>query len=263
MGVVLDARNITKIYESGFVRTTQVKALDRVNLRVSQGEIISIVGESGSGKTTLAKIIARIEPPTSGDVVFLGKNVWKDIREKEDIKWFYRNLNIILQDPYAVFNPFHKVDRVLEIALKLNGIDPSSEEGKKSILEAVKSVGLNPQEVLGRYPHQLSGGQKQRLIVARLYLIKPKLIISDEPVSMVDPSLRALILKLLVDLVQATDSSMIFITHDIGLAYHVATRMIVLYKGRIVEEGSPEEIVSQPREEYTRTLISSLPRVVR
>jgi peptide/nickel transport system ATP-binding protein len=263
MEPLLKALNISKIYESGLFISKEIKALNNVSVEIRENEVVGLVGESGSGKSTLAKIIARIIKPDTGKIVFLGKDIWNDLKSHEDLKWFYRNLNIVFQDPYAIFNPFHRVDRVLHLALDLVGIHPDSEEGRKELVHAVKSVGLNPGEVLGRYPHQLSGGQKQRLIIARLYIIKPRLIIADEPVSMIDPSLRSYVLKLLIDLIYNEKSSMLFITHDIGLAYAISDRILVMYKGEIVEENSPDEIINNPKHPYTRRLIDSAPRLKR
>jgi peptide/nickel transport system ATP-binding protein len=261
LSTILEALNISKVYESGFIVVKETRALDNVSVKINNEEIVGLVGESGSGKSTLAKILARLVKPTEGKIVFMGRDIWRDLRTHGDMKWFYKNLNIVFQDPYAIFNPYHRVDRVLHLALKLAGIEPDSEEGEKEILNAVRSVGLNPGEVLGRYPHQLSGGQKQRLIIARLYIIKPKLIIADEPVSMIDPSLRAYVLKLLLDLVRSERASMLFITHDIGLAYASTDRILVMYRGKIVEDGTPDEVVGNPKHPYTKRLIESAPRL--
>lgn len=261
MNALMYTERITKIFKSGILREKVTIAVNNVNISIGVNEILALVGESGSGKSTLAKIMVRLLKPTSGKVVFSGVEVWKELKRKDQLKWFYRNVNIIPQDPYSAFNPYHKVDTVLKRALKLVDIEPESSEGKKEVTEALRFAGLNPDEILGRYPHQLSGGQKQRLLIARLYIIKPKIIIADEPVSMVDPSLRSYILKLLLDLIGTTNSSMLFITHDIGLAYNVSVRIAVMYRGQIVEEGSTEEVVSSPKHPYTKLLVECAPRV--
>ncbi|MEM1611314.1 MAG: ABC transporter ATP-binding protein [Sulfolobales archaeon] len=250
---------MVKVYEIGFIRRNRIVAVDHVSFYVDRGEIVSLVGESGSGKTTTAKIILRLLPPTSGSVVFEGRDIWRDLRRKGDLVDYWRRVHAVFQDPYASYNPFYTVDRVLKQAFRLIGVDPSSEKARIMIEEALQNVGLNPGEVLGKYPHQLSGGQRQRLMIARCWILKPKLVVADEPVSMIDASLRASIIKLYEELKKAYGTSIIFITHDMGLAYYISDRILVMYRGKIVEEGLPDELLSRPRHEYTKKLIASVP----
>lgn len=236
-------------------------AVDGISFAVQEGEIISLVGESGSGKTTTAHIILRLLPPTSGEVTFEGQNIW-DFRTKKDLKRYWQRVHAIFQDPYAAFNPIYRVDRVLHQVFNLT-MDRGFSDRRRLMWEALEAVGLRPKEVLGRYPHQLSGGQRQRLMIARCYLLKPKLVVADEPVSMVDASGRAGILKLFLELRDLYGTAVIFITHDLGLAYYMSHRILVMHKGKIVEEGTPENILDSPQHPYTRKLIADIPLITR
>jgi len=256
---LLEVRNLIKIYETGFIRKRYITAVNNISFDVREGEIISLVGESGSGKTTTAKIILRLLSPTSGFVLFEGKDIWRDLKDHRDLIEYWRKVHAVFQDPYASYNPFYTVDRVLRQTLKLMDIDHNSAEGQKLIREALEYVGLNPSDVLGKYPHQLSGGQRQRMMIARCWLLKPRLIVADEPVSMIDASMRGAIIKLFMNLRNDYKTSTIFITHDMGLAYYVSDRILVMYKGKIVDAGTPDEILKNPSHEYTRKLISSVP----
>lgn len=257
--MLLETKNLTKIFESGFLKRTRVKAVDNVNIFLRESEIVSLVGQSGSGKTTLAKMILRVLEPTSGEIVFQGRNVWRDLMTIKDLKWYWRNVHAIFQNPYASFNPFYKIDRVLNQGLELIGVEPGSSEGKSMIREALEVVGLRPEETLGKYPHQLSGGQLQRIMIARAWIIKPKLLLADEPVSMLDVSTRGKILELFMKLREDRKTTVLFITHDLGLAHAVSDRIMIMYKGKIVEEGTPDEVLSHPRNEYTKQLLESVP----
>ncbi|MBO3770012.1 MAG: ABC transporter ATP-binding protein [Thermoproteota archaeon] len=252
--IILKVEDLTKVYETGLFKKKYITAVDKVSFNVSRGEIVSLVGESGSGKTTVAKIILRLLPPTSGRVFYNGEDIWEK-KSIEDLKKYWREVHAVFQDPFASFNPVYKIDRVLEQAFNLMGT-PVDEN---AIKEALKEVALLPSEVLGKYPHELSGGQRQRLMIARCFLLKPKLILADEPVSMVDASTRASIVNLFLRLRDEYKTSIIFITHDLGLAYFVSDRILIMYKGRIVEEGSPDELISSPKDAYTRSLLESVP----
>ncbi|MEM4788355.1 MAG: ABC transporter ATP-binding protein [Ignisphaera sp.] len=256
---LLETKNLTKVFEVGFVRRKRIVAVDKVSFVVNEGEVISLVGESGSGKTTTARMILRLLPPTEGSILFEGKDIWRDLNNHRDIVEYWKKVHAVFQDPYASYNPFYTIDRVLKQAIKLINIEPNSSEGEKLIREALIYVGLQPEEVLGKYPHQLSGGQRQRIMIARCWLLKPKLIIADEPVSMIDASLRGAIVELFMRMKDDYRTSIIFITHDLGLAYYVSDRILVMYKGRIVDEGSPDELLKNPKHEYTKKLLESIP----
>ncbi len=253
---ILRVRDLTKIFVSGISKKRIVKALDKVSFEIKEKEFVALVGESGSGKTTLARIILRLTPPTSGEVIYKGKNIWE--LEEEELKWYRSEVQGIFQDPYTSFNPFYKVDRALRVAavkfLRGGDID-------KVIREALESVRLNPDEVLGRYPHQLSGGQLQRISIARALIPRPKLLIADEYISMVDMSTRVDIVNLSRDLVDKFGMSIIMITHEMNMALYATDKMIVLFKGKVVEYGETRKIMKDPLHPYTKLLIEALPSI--
>jgi len=185
----------------------------------------------------------------------------KDLARLSGSEWrdFRRGVQAIFQDPFGVYNSFYKVDHVLTTPLKKFGLASSADEARRMIEQALRAVGLKPEDTLGRYPHQLSGGQRQRTMVARTLLLRPKVIVADEPVSMIDASLRATVLGNLLQLKRQFGISLIYITHDLTTAYQISDRIVVLYRGEIVEEGEPDQIVNRPQHPYTRLLINSIP----
>lgn len=220
-------------------------------------QIISIVGQSGSGKSTMGSIMLGFNPPSRGRVLFEGQDVQKmSVSQSLD---FRKNVQAVFQDPYACFNPFYRVDHALKFPFKQFGLAKSQMHTQRAMEEACQAVGLDPDLVLSRYPHQLSGGQRQRLIVARALMLSPKLLIADEPVSMVDASLRASILSNIYDLKDKYGISILYITHDLATAYHVSDYVMVLFKGHVVEAGSPREVIGAPQHPYTQLLIDSIP----
>ena len=217
-------------------------------------QIISVVGQSGSGKSTMGGLMLGFNEPSTGTVRFDGRDVAAlPARERLDYR---KKVQAVFQDPYACFNPFYRVDRALRYPFKRFGL---SGDVNARMREACEAVGLDPDLVLHRYPHELSGGQRQRLIVARALMLSPRLLIADEPVSMVDASLRATILKNIHDLKERYGISIVYITHDLATAYHVSDYVLVLYKGRVVEAGPPREVIGDPQHPYTRLLIDSIP----
>lgn len=254
--MLLEVEKLSKIFTVGMIRRKEIHAVNNVSFQVKQGEFISLVGESGSGKTTTAKMILRLLKPTSGSIIFEGKDVWS-LNSLSDLKWYWKQVHAIFQDPFASYNPLYKVDRILNQTFNLMSVENSRRESL--IKESLKEVGLRPEEILGRYPHELSGGQRQRIMIARCYLLKPKLIIADEPISMIDASTRAGILKLFSKLRDNYQTSVIFITHDLGLAYYVSDRILIMYKGSVVEEGTPNEIMERPQHPYTKRLKKDVP----
>lgn len=264
MNTLLQVENLTKIFNIGFFSRKEIVAVDNVNFDVREGEIISLVGESGSGKTTTAKIILRLIPPSRGTVKFLGKDVWS-LKTREELKWYWRNVHGVFQDPYASFNPVKKVDNFLYQVFNLYDRDELNETGDREsiVRDALKAVGLRPEYVLGKYPHELSGGMRQRIMVARCFMLKPKLVVADEPTSMIDASTRAGVLKLFLSLRDEHKTSVIFITHDLGLAYYVSDRILIMYKGRLVEEKSPDDLLEKAEHPYTRKLLSDVPLLYR
>lgn len=259
MVTLLEARNVTKIFSGGIFNRNTTTALENISLAI-EGErpsVTVIAGESGSGKTTLARLFLGIIEPTSGQILYQGKELTH--MSAAGRKVFRREVQAIFQDPFEVYNPFHKVDRVLAGPLKKFGLASSKASRQQLIEEALEMVGLHPEDTLGRYPHQLSGGQRQRIMVARALVLKPRVIIADEPVSMVDASLRATILESLLKLTQELGISLVYITHDLTTAYQVGDSIIVLYQGAVTELGDVELAIKQPQHPYTRLLVASIP----
>lgn len=217
----------------------------------------AIAGESGSGKTTLARILLGFIPPTAGQVIYRGKDLATMTATEK--RQFRREVQPVFQDPFDVFNPFYRVDHVLQTPVRRYKLASSRSEERKLIEDALSRVGLRPQDTLGRYPHQLSGGQRQRIMVARAVLLRPRIIVADEPVSMVDASLRATILDELRTLNRNLDISIIYITHDLTTAFQICDNILVLYKGQVVEAGAVEKVIGDPRHPYTQLLVSSIP----
>ena len=221
--------------------------------------ITAVVGESGSGKTTLARMLLGLVAPTSGQVLYRGKDV--SALSGEQRMTFRRDVQAIFQDPYEVYNPFYRVDHVLTTPVRKFRLARGRAQARGLIETALRAVGLRPEEILGRFPHQLSGGQRQRIMVARALLLRPKLIVADEPVSMVDASLRATILGSLRTLHEDFGISIVYITHDLATAYQISDTILVMYRADVVEAGAVEPIVTSPQHPYTRLLIAAIPRV--
>jgi peptide/nickel transport system ATP-binding protein len=259
MTTLLEARHVTKAYGGGPFGRRANLALDALSLRIETDPpaITAIVGESGSGKTTLARLLLGVAAPSTGEIRYLGK----DLRtlSRQERRTFRRDVQVVFQDPYEAYNPFYKVDHVLATPIGKFGLASSRAQVRDLMVEALQAVGLRPEETLGRYPHQLSGGQRQRIMVARALLVRPRLIVADEPVSMVDASLRATILDSLRSLTRDFGVSVIYITHDLITAYQISDNIIVLYRGTVAEVGQAEPIVQAPEHPYTQLLIGSIP----
>ncbi len=256
----LSLNQVSKTYRSRSGKAkSEVKALLPISLEISghTPKVIAVAGESGSGKTTLASLLLGFQPPTSGTVDFNG--VPLTALSKEQRNDFRRTVQPVLQDPFSSYNQFYKIDHVLEMPLKNYGLAKNSDESSLLIRNALSEVGLIPEQTLGRYPSQLSGGQRQRIMLARLLLCKPRLIVADEPVSMIDSSYRAIILSMLLKLKTEHRINILYITHDVATAYQISDKLIVLYKGRVVEVGDTKSIVERPKHPYTESLISSIP----
>jgi peptide/nickel transport system ATP-binding protein len=261
MTALLEARHVTKVFGGGrFAKAPGTVALDDFSFRIDAEPptITAIVGESGSGKTTLARLLLGLAAPTTGEVLYRGQNLQSLSREER--RQFLRDVQVIFQDPYEVYNPFYKVDHVLETPIKKFHLAPSREKARQLMEETLNAVGLRPEETLGRHPHQLSGGQRQRIMVARALLLQPRLIIADEPVSMVDASLRATILESLRQLHLNFGISLLYITHDLTTAYQISQNILVMYRGEVAEAGDVDLVVKDPRHPYTQLLIQSIPK---
>jgi peptide/nickel transport system ATP-binding protein len=253
----LSGTGVTKVFGSGRNKTV---AVDCVDFNFCEGEIISIVGESGSGKTTLAKILLGLINPTSGDIYFMGKK--RDISSYSKKKEYWKGIQAIFQDPFSSYNIFSKVDSVLLDCIRMRGGGNLPYEKKVELMaEACNFVNLEFREMTNKYPFELSGGQQQRLMIARIFLLKPKILLADEPTSMIDACSRSTILDALMALRDEIGMTPIFITHDIGLAYYVSDTVYIMEKGRIVESGTADEVILNPQEPYTRRLLNDVPKI--
>ncbi|MCC6454580.1 MAG: ABC transporter ATP-binding protein [Caldilineaceae bacterium] len=256
---LLEAQNVTKVFGGGLLSKHGMVAVDGVSLSIhaEKPTIIALAGESGSGKTTLARMLLGIIRPDDGSILFQGQNLAEMNRHER--KEFRREVQAIFQDPFEVYNPFYKIDQVLTTPVRKFKLAHSRDEAQQQIEESLQMAGLRPEETLGRYPHQLSGGQRQRIMVARALLLQPKIIVADEPVSMVDASLRATILESLVKLKRELGISLVYITHDLTTAYQISENIYILYRGSVAEVGSVEKVIKDPQHPYTRLLVSSIP----
>lgn len=259
MSNLLELHNVSKTYSRGLINVKETKALREISLMLREDEptIVTVAGESGSGKTTLAMLLLGFIDPTEGQILYRGNDITKlEGQKRIDYR---REVQAVFQDPFAVFNPFYTVDHLLSVPIKRFKLATTAHEARARMDEALNAVGLRPEDVLGRYPHQLSGGQRQRINVARALLLRPRLLIADEPVSMVDASLRASILETLRNLQREYGVSIIYITHDLTTAYHIARSIIVLYRGAVMEAGDVDAVIQNPQHPYTRLLIDSIP----
>ena len=256
---LLEIKNVTKVYQRGLLSSHAKVALKEFSLTLKEDEptILTVAGESGSGKTTLAMLLLGFITPTTGEILYRGQNI-VSLRGPDRIA-YRREVQAVFQDPFAVFNPFYTVDHLLTVPIKQFKLAKSGRDARNKMDEALNAVGLRPEDVLGRFPHQLSGGQRQRINVARALMLKPRLLIADEPVSMVDASLRANILESLRNMHRDYGVTIIYITHDLTTAYHVADSITVLYRGDVVEKGDVESVIRNPQHAYTRLLVDSIP----
>jgi peptide/nickel transport system ATP-binding protein len=253
----LSGKGVTKIFGFGRNRTL---AVDHVDFQFYEGEIASIVGESGSGKTTLAKMLLGLTSVTEGEVYFLGQK--RDISTRNKKKEYWKNIQAIFQDPYSAYNMFNKIDSVLLDCIHMRGGKGLAYEKKVEMMtEACSFVNLKFAELTNKYPFELSGGQMQRLMIARIFLLKPKILLADEPTSMIDACSRSTILGMLMKLNIEIGMTLIFITHDIGLAYYVSDNIYIMEHGKFVESGSPDDVILHPQESYTRRLINDVPKL--
>lgn len=259
MARLLEVRDADVVFSSGFGGREKKHALNGVSVGIGgpNPTITAVVGESGSGKTTLIRLLLGFQSPTRGEVVYDGEPV-AGMNGAEQAR-FRREVQAIFQDPFDAFNPFYRVDHPLLAPLRQFHLVKSRDEAYAKIEKTLLSVGLKPAETLGKYPHQLSGGQRQRLMIARALLLDPEIILADEPVSMVDASLRSTILDILYGLNRDLGISIIYVTHDLTTAYQVADSIVVLHGGQVMEVGDTEQVIHDPRHPYTRALIAAVP----
>lgn len=257
--LLLEAKMLTKSFGGGLLAGAKMVALHDFNLALAEDApaIITIAGESGSGKTTAANLLLGLLTPSAGQIYYRGT----ELRNLTGQSWqaYRREVQAIFQDPYEVFNPFYKVDRVLRIVIHKFQLAHSRRQRQALMGEALETVGLHPDDVLGKYPHELSGGQRQRIMIARAFLTRPRLIVADEPVSMLDASLRGLMLEIMLRLKSAYGISFIYVTHDLSTAYQISDRMMVLYRGVTVEQGPIDQVITRPHHPYTQLLTAAVP----
>lgn len=235
-----------------------IRAVDGVSFDVMPNEIFALAGESGCGKTTTARLTLRLEDPDSGQVIFEGVDITK--ASEEELKEFRRRAQIIFQDPYESLNPLMRVVDIVTEPLEIHGLVDGRDEKLEAAVNALEMVALTPPEnFLYRYPHELSGGQRQRVAIARALVLKPKYVVADEPVSMLDVSIRASILKLLLEAREKLGVAYLFITHDLALAKHISDRIAIMYLGKIVEMGRTDAVLNSPAHPYTKALLAAIP----
>jgi peptide/nickel transport system ATP-binding protein len=253
----LSATGLTKVFGFGRQKTL---AVDHVDINLYEGEVVSIVGESGSGKTTLAKMLLGLINSTEGEIYFQGKK--RDISTQRKKHEYWKGIQAIFQDPFSSYNIFNKIDTVLLDCIHMRGGRKLPHAKKVELMaEACSFVNLKFEELTNKYPFELSGGQMQRLMIARIFLLKPRILLADEPTSMIDACSRATILDMLMQLRKEIGMTIIFITHDIGLAYYVSDTVYIMEHGKFVERGSADSVILTPREPYTQRLINDVPKI--
>lgn len=253
----LSGKGVTKVFGYGDKKTV---AVDHVDFEFHRGEFVSIVGESGSGKTTLSKMLLGMLNITEGEIFFEGKP--RDISSGAKKREYWKGIQAIFQDPFSSYNIFHKIDSVLLDCINIRGGKNLPMEKKIEMMtEACSFVNLKFAELTNKYPFELSGGQMQRLMIARIFLLKPQILLADEPTSMVDACSRATILDMLLKLRDETGMTVIFITHDIGLAYYISDTVYIMEHGKFVEYGKADEVILSPKAAYTKRLISDVPKI--
>lgn len=245
------------VKEDGSVtHKSTVKAVDGVSFELAEGEILGVIGESGCGKSTLGRLLVGLERTSGGTIYLNGENI--DSLLKHDRRKFRRQMQMVFQNPFDTFDPHMSIEKVLVDTMKLHGIGSAREERRDIALEKLENSGLLPgSDFLGRFPHELSGGQLQRISIMRAMLLTPSVIVADEPVSMLDVSIRADIINLLYEMTKKENTASVFISHDITTTRYISNRIAVMYLGRIVEIGEADEVAVSPRHPYTEALISN------
>jgi len=255
---LLRAVGLTRHFHVGGMFAKQnLHAVDDVDLTINEQEIVALVGESGSGKSTIARLLARIYKPTAGEIQYRGRSL-NSLRSRKDLLWYRGEVPMVFQDPFSAFNPVHRVSHGIMRNLALHRSDLTSRAERLAEAERVcQAVGLSPR-LLGRFPYEMSGGERQRIGFAQALAMQPRLILADEPVSMLDVSIRAGVLNLMMDLRDREGVSLLYITHDLASARYVADRIVVMYAGQVAESGPTETVLADPQHPYTRLLLSAV-----
>ena len=248
--------NLSRTFGHGKKR---VEAVKNVSFAIPDRDIISIVGQSGCGKTVLAKMLLRLETPTGGELLFNGQPITREPDQREH----WRQVQAVFQDPFSAFNQFFTIRAQLKSSFKLFKQKPSEAEIDERVDAALLAVNIKPREIDGKFPFELSGGQMQRMLLARIFILRPQVLIADEPTSMVDACSRANILDYLLKLKQELDMTIVFVTHDIGLACYVSDSIFIMHQGEIVEQGPPAQVTGSPQSPVTKRLLEDIPDVHR
>jgi peptide/nickel transport system ATP-binding protein len=251
-----EAKALSRSYGHG---KKLIHAVKNVSFTIPNQHVISVVGQSGSGKSVLAKMLLRLETPTSGSLLFNGK----PIASERDPREHFRSVQAVFQDPFSAFNQFFTIRAQLKSCFRLFKQKPSIEEIEARVDAALLAVNIKPKEIFGKYPFELSGGQMQRMLLARIFILRPEVLIADEPTSMVDACSRASILDYLMKLKKELDMTIVFVTHDIGLACHISDSIFIMHQGEIVEQGPPDRVTRLPTSQVTKQLLEDIPDVHR
>lgn len=260
---ILEVRGLTKHFPAGgsiwpWGHKSKIHALDDVSFALRPGRVTALVGESGSGKSTVARLLARLYAPTAGQILFHGEDV-SGLHGSKKLLGYRAQVQMIFQDPFGSLNPVKRIEHHLARPLQIHKVVPESQI-RERVLELLTTVGLVPaNEIARKYPHQLSGGQRQRVNIARALAVKPDVLLADEPISMLDVSIRMGILNLMLDLKQQQNIAFLYITHDIASARYVADEVLVMYAGQVVESGETDAVLQTPLHPYTRLLLSAVP----
>lgn len=255
---MLKLDKISKIYSTGTFGGKLLPAVVDVSFDIGDGEVVSLIGESGSGKSTIGKMILRLITISSGKIIFDGIDI--STLKKNKLKSYYKEVQGVFQDPFSSYNPIFKAEKIFTTIRQEFYPKMKDKEWEEKVDSSLKAVGLNPDQVLNKFPHQLSGGQLQRFLIARALLLDIKFLVADEIISMLDASTRVDVLNLLVEL-KSRGLSILFITHDLSLGYYISEKAIILYRGSIVEMGTTEKVYSNSLHPYTKMLMTSVPRM--
>lgn len=265
--VIMEARNLVKYYpvKMGFFKTLMaaqvpyVHAVDNVSFSIYKNEIFGLVGESGCGKTTTGRLMIKLIDPTAGEVIFKGVNL-TSVKSEKEMRTLRRQMQIIFQDPYESLNPRMSVFDIIAEPAQLQNIAKDEVDLKERVYQTLEELDLSPpEEFMYRFPHELSGGQRQRVAIGRAFILRPEFLVADEPVSMLDASIRSEVLKSLLGLIEKYHTSFLYITHDMALARHMCRRITVMYLGKIAEQGPAEKLIREPLHPYSEALIAAVP----